>query len=362
MSNFNPQFARQALATINKTLTDHGLPKYATKVSMSEIKAQYDKDVELTTAQALTGADATTGQGLINVNVDPRLRYLMPAGGVLMSNPAVEYRTNVNGSTVFSGLQTDDEFVEVECGVDNLPDAPNTTAPITVATKAYHMKLEACKTLLAQVTNPGQLIRQLEGYVNAKKVLLGDKIGVDAVLDAAIAGTISGVNVTNLEGDRGSIHQGALSMLGNMLDYGRGVNYFVNGAGFTKWVQESGKDGAYLTKKGMDLLARDGVTTPQAGLAGYFMGGRVYILPSIKSTYTTDANGTITASTGGNSTVMIAAVDKSIALIKGLAQFDEVRAFPQDYQKWAEDEYVIGARTQMGGGIILPEGVQYLTF
>ncbi len=379
-----PQSGLEMLAYVSEKM-GKGISKFPqlTALNEAEIVTQFEAkagaDFE---AQALTGTGFGSGEGLISNIVLPPV-YRDVNGGAFIG-AGVQFLNNFSGVASFTSLSGMGDFVPAVCGTATTNDITGTTKTAVVVPYRYIAYLDACRSLLQQSRNAGELVAIFSAALENRKRLLSDRLCVDAVLTNPNVEAIDAslVTITN-----GKILQLCNDTVLNVSQYSNNVAIMCNYTGFSRLINERDSQGRPINMANYgfnyDAINLNGNIRDNKAV-GYFNGTPVFIVPNkalgnsykisasgvVLSTPPVAANPKITNSavvtydvpTAGNAkTVFIVGDMSDLGLVAGSTNEDVIynSDTSKDWTSFANDDFRIGMATGMGAGVIATEAIKY---
>lgn len=320
---------------------------------------QISNDAILENEKAFTGADAATGQGLIDTRVVSPIVGLMQKGGVFIES-GVNFRDNAEYNVRFNGVRLNGGYAQIACGTDTENEISTfTNTELTLLRE--RAEIAGCEDVLARTPDSNQALAIFEQMLEVEKLRLADvKAAVAITSNASVADIDQTTPLT-----QGQITGTMLQMIGNISGFeatvGNGPAFYMNSQGFSKFLREQTTTGQFINSTGFNTgmfeqSYQNGRRTT-VGLQGYFQGFPVYVTPSILNTYAVNATTkAITAQTGGTSTAVLFGITGTLGIARIGREYDKVVVFSpeNDRQSYYEGEVTVGAWTYMASGVIIP--------
>jgi hypothetical protein len=375
-----PQFVKSwnGLAEANneyeKLISLESLNEQEVIKEYSSFKAseEYSQVAKSFYSKAVTGAGATTGQGLVATVYQPLDQIVSVQGGSFISS-GVRFLDNQIGSATFPGALNPGHFKAGTSGstinndvTSNSPFFSNTAVlnPYTAEVDIYDNPVT-----VNYIGGAGALFALFETFLANEKLVLSDTL-----IAASITGSSAVTALATSGATYAPIGSSILKMITNVAKYGTPAVY-LNHAGFYKWLDERNSlgDGVKYPGGNFVFTSANG-EVPEIGKVGVFAGANVFIVPNdttdstnptgILGAYTTNGSNVITAQTGGTKTVAIVGIPKFVGIAKTGNQNDIIANFSpaNNYTAFSTGQNIIAARTHMGSVVINPGTWQYYAF
>jgi hypothetical protein len=353
-STFDTDRARQWVNAINAARLKNS--ETALTVDFEQAKAEYESAIN--NAKALDGLTPTTGSGLISRITDSALQIKQKKNGGLALSDCVMRATDVTCYTFNTANLETVEFTDIACGTDNCNSFISTDTSVELTPTRKMLYADVCESLLSKMSSVGDFLRSVEEFMDLKKLKLADKLLIDAIINNA---DVVAVDPASIQTGPGGLHEAMFQIQGQLVEYGD-MCFAVNGSGLAKLRNERGTNGQFISSCGCSPIDLSNEPADRAQcIVGYFYGYPVYLVPEIKNTYTVDAAGTVTADTGGTSSLLIGMSQGSLALATGRRIDDSIQTWSgsDDLTLYCQDKYAIACKTSMDAKVIQPNCVMY---
>jgi len=338
---------------INELLVNKGFnPKSLDQVSTDAI---------IENAKTFRGDAVSLGSGLIQTNVVTPIVGLTRTGGVFIGAGA-NYKDDQDGNVVFNGVGLNLTFQRFP--YDSITqNEVSEFFSLSLNLEVERADIKGAEDVLARTPDMNSAIAIFEQLLQNEKLRLSDV--------KAAAGITGNASVPNIDQTtplaQGQITASMVQMLGNLGELetlkGTGLGYFMNQRGYSRLLREQSTTGAFINAPrdsvGHFEKAYNNGARPTSGFVGNFDGIPVYITSGILNTYSVNATTkAVTAQTGGTNTVVTLGLLDTLGIASGKREFETISVFDpsNDRTSYLEGTVMIGARTRMAAGVLIPAG------